>query len=619
MKSSQLIILGAIAALAMCFVLIQSSAAQNSEKDICGMEEHTHDASCFGYKLICGLDESEPGEEAKGHTHSTDCKELVLICPIPEHDHFKSCLPEGNPMAPDLVEPQTSSGAGPGDDPDIALSDNPENSYLLSKKPCIPEPGIQVEKTSVYNKTDETIVYTVDITALVTPGALATPGASPPDIVRVMSLAGMPWLGNYDSIANITDSTSAYKDFRYSVNGGRWHNVSAFPAWTDAEGGSRARFNYTFPDGGVALDPGQDMKIEFKLDLQQLMLENSAATGDNRLQYDFNVGSEVLVTSNYGSGSSAVTDRASKIPVKKTATYYKSTEKVTYKVTVTAPSCGLTVTDFLDQPLIDNSGLILSDTSNPTFSNFQYRVGNGVLTGFSPDRELSSGRLAYTFPGGVALGRHETLTITYDLDIRGLIEQNPAAGRALMQYNFNLGNTATLGTNLGSGSAGTQTNVSKDNPVEMSAAYNKTAGSITYIVRVSVPSGGDALTVDSFMDAANINGIKLSAASNTAFSGFRYRLGSGSWNFFTPTWNATDGRFSHAFSPILTVNAGQMLTIEYTLDLQGLAGKNPPPGNAHEYSFVQGNSVTIGTDLGSATVETQTNVKTDKFVPEAGI
>ena len=613
MKSSQLIILGAIAALAMCFVLIQSSAAQNSEKDICGMEEHTHDASCFGDKLICGLDESEPGEEAKGHTHSTECYEPVLICPIPEHKHYKSCLPEGNPMALSPVEPQTPSGVGLGDEADIALSDNPENSYLLNKKTSLPEPGIQVEKTSIYDKTNETIVYTVDVTAF------ATPEAVPPLTVRVMSLTGMPWLEDYDSIANITESTSAYKDFRYSVNGGRWHNVSAFPAWTDAEGGDRARFNYTFLDGGVALEPGQNMKVEFKLDLQQLILGNSAATGDNRLQYDFSVGSEVLVTGNYGSDSCAVTDRASRMPVKKTATYYKSTEKITYKVAVTAPSCGLTVTDFLDQPLIDNSGLVFSDTSNPAFSNFQYRVGNGVLTSFSSDREISSGRLAYTFPGGVTLGMDETLTITYDLDIRELIEQNLAAGRTLMQYNFNLGNAATLKTNLGSGSAGTQTNVSKDNPVKMTAAYNKTAGSITYIVRVSVPSGGDALTVDSFTDAANIDGVKLSAASNSAFSDFRYKLDSGSWNVFTPVWDAADSRFTHAFAPTLTVNAGQMLTIEYTLDLRALAGKNSSIGSALEYGFIQGNSVTIGTDLGSGTAEAQTNVKTDKFMSEAGI
>ncbi len=104
----------------------------------CGLEEHTHDESCYEAVLICGRDEGEPSEghthdascyetvqvltcgqeeseehthsdacrtfeevlvcdqdeeaAAEGHTHDASCYEQVLICEIPEHVHTIECL-----------------------------------------------------------------------------------------------------------------------------------------------------------------------------------------------------------------------------------------------------------------------------------------------------------------------------------------------------------------------------------------------------------------------------------------------------------------------------------------------------------------------------------------------
>lgn len=64
----------------------------------CGIEEHTHDESCYEKKLVCGEDEGETA----GHVHSDDCykTEQVLVCGKEEsegHTHSEDCYDaEGN-------------------------------------------------------------------------------------------------------------------------------------------------------------------------------------------------------------------------------------------------------------------------------------------------------------------------------------------------------------------------------------------------------------------------------------------------------------------------------------------------------------------------------------------
>ena len=62
----------------------------------CGLEQHTHDDSCYSEirTLICGLEETPVSE---GHTHTDACYESVLTCPLPEgegHVHGESCFDE---------------------------------------------------------------------------------------------------------------------------------------------------------------------------------------------------------------------------------------------------------------------------------------------------------------------------------------------------------------------------------------------------------------------------------------------------------------------------------------------------------------------------------------------
>ena len=62
---------------------------------ICGKEEHTHDASCYGERVLaCGKDESE------GHTHTEECVPTTgkeLVCELEEaegHVHTDECYGE---------------------------------------------------------------------------------------------------------------------------------------------------------------------------------------------------------------------------------------------------------------------------------------------------------------------------------------------------------------------------------------------------------------------------------------------------------------------------------------------------------------------------------------------
>lgn len=58
------------------------------KKTYCGMEEHTHDDSCYESVLICGQ------EEGSGHVHDESCYEQELTCGKTEHTHTDECYVE---------------------------------------------------------------------------------------------------------------------------------------------------------------------------------------------------------------------------------------------------------------------------------------------------------------------------------------------------------------------------------------------------------------------------------------------------------------------------------------------------------------------------------------------
>ncbi len=104
----------------MCIVVFFTTYAMilpaiTMEQDTyCGMEEHTHDKSCYEKKLICDKEEDTQEthihtddcyeeetelicdkEETKGHIHTADCitSEQVLVCEdtAEEHEHGEAC------------------------------------------------------------------------------------------------------------------------------------------------------------------------------------------------------------------------------------------------------------------------------------------------------------------------------------------------------------------------------------------------------------------------------------------------------------------------------------------------------------------------------------------------
>jgi len=144
MKNIWLKISGAAAAVALCFILIQGGLAQDLEHYQCGMDEHTHNSSCYGAASACGQDESEGHshdsscydvseemacsagddeehehtdrcwktretltcglKEAEGHTHTDSCEEESLVCNYSEHTHSDSCIASEGPTGPEGPE-----------------------------------------------------------------------------------------------------------------------------------------------------------------------------------------------------------------------------------------------------------------------------------------------------------------------------------------------------------------------------------------------------------------------------------------------------------------------------------------------------------------------------------
>ena len=76
------------------------------EKTYCGMEEHTHDASCYESVLICGQ------EEGSGHVHDESCYEQELTCGKTEHTHTDECYVE--PVSETSAAEETETGADTG-------------------------------------------------------------------------------------------------------------------------------------------------------------------------------------------------------------------------------------------------------------------------------------------------------------------------------------------------------------------------------------------------------------------------------------------------------------------------------------------------------------------------
>ncbi len=76
---------------------IETELPAAEEVLVCELEEtegHSHTESCFGTekKLICGLEETFPENDAPAHVHTDECYEKILNCGLEEHSHVLQCF-----------------------------------------------------------------------------------------------------------------------------------------------------------------------------------------------------------------------------------------------------------------------------------------------------------------------------------------------------------------------------------------------------------------------------------------------------------------------------------------------------------------------------------------------
>ena len=102
----RLIFLILAAAVVLLTVLLLINPATTMEyAPVCGMEEHTHDESCYSiqFEELCPLEACEP------HVHTEDCYEKVrvTVCGLdgdPEHEHTDECWAEETKLVCELPE-----------------------------------------------------------------------------------------------------------------------------------------------------------------------------------------------------------------------------------------------------------------------------------------------------------------------------------------------------------------------------------------------------------------------------------------------------------------------------------------------------------------------------------
>ena len=156
-----------------------------SKEPVCGLEEHTHDISCYSLgerPLVCGLEESESHahdetcydeegnlicgqEEHEGHVHGEEClgeAEPVLICERPEHVHTEACYPaeEVQPeetQQDEAVPEETRKGEETvSEDPEV--TEQPETSPEAEEKEKPEKTENEIIKNGKQEE-DETLVF----------------------------------------------------------------------------------------------------------------------------------------------------------------------------------------------------------------------------------------------------------------------------------------------------------------------------------------------------------------------------------------------------------------------------------------------------------------------------
>ena len=155
------------------------SAEALAKDPVCGLEEHTHDMSCYTLgerPLVCGIEESEGHfhnetcfdeegnlicgqEEHEGHIHGDECygeAEPVLICERPEHVHTDECYPVEEVQPEETVPGETVTEE---QDPSAQPETTPEPEETLKpEETAKPEEKTEGEKAEEKSEALEEIV-----------------------------------------------------------------------------------------------------------------------------------------------------------------------------------------------------------------------------------------------------------------------------------------------------------------------------------------------------------------------------------------------------------------------------------------------------------------------------
>ena len=218
--------------------------------------------------------------------------------------------------------------------------------YEFQIKLETPPPGLLVNKSAVYKSFNETIEYTITITA--TGDANAAP-------ITGITLRDMPYLTSRASgqkTAVVSAAQSAYKSISYKVNSGA--AVSMMPpanpaiAWNTNT--TRNGFDFAFPPT-LALNPGDTITVTYTLDIQELIQKSALSSSyGNSSSYNFYIGNDLIVKTPGLEKSATTNTQVSKtFYIRKTGV--RNDDKITWTCTIgdenTVSLNGKTITDTL--------------------------------------------------------------------------------------------------------------------------------------------------------------------------------------------------------------------------------------------------------------------------------
>ena len=303
--------------------------------------------------------------------------------------------------------------------------------------------------------------------------------------------------------------------------------------------------------------------------------------------------------------------------------YNRDNETLTYQIVIRNSSNP----DFLDQALtniklVDTPFLatgststelnLLNPLSNQAFTGITYSVKKngaaateptditGLVTWKNEELTTAPTTFEYVF-SGVTLEPGETITVTYTLDLKTLIKNNPAAGRTLENYSFYAGNKVDVITDQEKGYTSLRTQVAKTPPdftVEKNVTeYSKNNEAVSFesVIKANPANGTNTntrprnVTILSIKDVPSIiNGTNRTYFTDEDYdysniiTGIKYILPDGTeivipveeldWKYQTINNNSTRIAggigFDYTLDTPVILKPGESIKVVYTLDIK---------------------------------------------------